>query len=236
MPGFSVLDTLALQGKVAAVQPNWAEENLQVIRTLMERAGLYRRALAPVMTGTGLLAIFAAIGARWARLDSFASFLGLWVAVALVAAGLSLLTIRRQALTAREEFWTPPTRRVAISLVMPFSAAAAFTLPVAGLVIVQGGSGADAIARGLSALWMGFYGCGLNAAGQFTSRGVRLLGWVFMAMGALQFFSLNASVVSRIGPIPLLDQPHMLMGASFGGLHLLAGIYLYFTEKREPTP
>jgi hypothetical protein len=227
---------LALQCKVIAVQPNWAEENLQVIRTLMERAGLYRRALAPVMTGTGLLAILAAVAAYWAQLDSFGSFLGLWLTVAVVAAGFSLLTIRRQALTAREEFWTPPTRRVASSLVMPFTAAATFTLPIAGLVLLQGGSGADAIARGLSALWMGFYGCGLNAAGQFTSRGVRLLGWGFMTIGAFQFFFLNAIFVSRIGSIRLLEQPHVLMGATFGGLHLFAGIYLYFTEKKEPTP
>ncbi|PAW91634.1 MAG: hypothetical protein B9S33_00140 [Pedosphaera sp. Tous-C6FEB] len=218
------------------MQSNWAEENLQVIRTLMERAGLYRRALAPVMTGTGVLAILAAAGARWAQLDTFASFLGLWLAVAVVAASLSLLTIRRQALTAREEFWTPPTRRVAASLVMPFTAAAAFTLPFAGMVIAQGATGSDAIARGLSALWMGFYGCGLNAAGQFTSRGVRLLGWGFMALGALQFFFLNATLLNRIGSIPFLEQPHFLMGASFGGLHLAAGIYLYFTEKHQPTP
>jgi len=39
---------------------NWAAENLQVIRTLMERSTLYRRALAPVMLVSGLIGTSAA--------------------------------------------------------------------------------------------------------------------------------------------------------------------------------
>ena len=37
------------------MEPNWAGEHLQVIRTLMERSALYRRALAPV-TGVDVAA------------------------------------------------------------------------------------------------------------------------------------------------------------------------------------
>ena len=29
---------------------------------------------------------------------------------------------------------------------------------------------------------------------------------------------------------------NLVMAATFGGLHILAAAYLYFTEKREPTP
>ena len=28
--------------------------------------------------------------------------------------------------------------------------------------------------------------------------------------------------------------PNWVMGATFGGYHVIAGIYLYFTEKKEP--
>ena len=31
----------------------------------------------------------------------------------------------------------------------------------------------------------------------------------------------------------MLNAPHWLMGAIFGGLHLTYGIYLYFTEKKN---
>jgi hypothetical protein len=32
----------------------------------------------------------------------------------------------------------------------------------------------------------------------------------------------------------ILNSPHLLMAAIFGGLHLAYGIYLYFTEKKNP--
>lgn len=218
------------------MQPNWAEENLQVIRTLMERAGLYRRALAPVMTCVGLLGIVAGLGGRVARLESLNAFLSLWLSVAGVAAAVSLLIVRRQALTAGESFWTPPTRRVGLAIMLPFAAAMAFTLPFLGVAIRQQGSGGSAVASGAVSLWLGFYGCGLAAAGQFMSRGVRTLGVVFTLLGAALFYHLNTVTINRSGVPSLLEEPHFLMGATFGGLHLLAGVYLYFTEKRQLTP
>ena len=54
------------------MQSNWAEENLQVIRTLMERAGLYRRAMAPVMTFTGVVGLTAGAAGRLASVESLA--------------------------------------------------------------------------------------------------------------------------------------------------------------------
>lgn len=60
------------------MNPNWAEENLQTIRTLMERSALYRRALAPIMLGTGLLGVTAA-AALYFRAESPPAFAGLWL-------------------------------------------------------------------------------------------------------------------------------------------------------------
>ena len=91
----------------------WAEENLNTIRTLMERASLYRRALAPVAIVVGVLGMAAAglaEGMGWAGQINFA---GYWLGVAAVAGVAALLLVRRQALQAEEEFWSPPTRRVA---------------------------------------------------------------------------------------------------------------------------
>ncbi len=44
------------------MESDWAAEHLQVIRTLMERSAVYRRALAPVMTAAGVLGTLAAGG------------------------------------------------------------------------------------------------------------------------------------------------------------------------------
>ena len=45
------------------MESNWAAEHLQVIRTLMERSAVYRRALAPVMIFNGCLGCIAAV--KW---------------------------------------------------------------------------------------------------------------------------------------------------------------------------
>jgi hypothetical protein len=231
----SQLDNLALQCKVIAVQPNWAEENLQVIRTLMERAGLYRRALAPVMTFVGVVGIATGTIGRFLQVESLLGFLSIWIPAALLAGGGAFLIIRRQALTASEAFWTAPTRRVALAIGQPFVAAALFTLPILCLLASMKGGMVGHLQLAAS-LWLGFYGCGLHAAGQFISRGVRILGWGFVCAGAINLYVWQTLTLVHMGPLPLWLDPHGLMGATFGGFHLIAGIYLYFTEKGEPTP
>jgi len=44
------------------MESNQAAEHLQVIRTLMERAALYRRTLAPIMLCAGTLGLLAGAG------------------------------------------------------------------------------------------------------------------------------------------------------------------------------
>ena len=39
------------------METKWAVDNLQTIRTLMERSALYRRALAPIMILAGTIGI-----------------------------------------------------------------------------------------------------------------------------------------------------------------------------------
>src|SRR3954468_1009879 len=94
------------------MESNWAAEHLQVIRTLMERSAVYRRALAPIMIYIGCVGI-AAAAIGWAgSIESPRGFLLFWGCVAAVACGGSFLLVRRQALKANEPFWSPPTRRV----------------------------------------------------------------------------------------------------------------------------
>ena len=101
---------------------NWAEENLKTIRSLMEQARLYRRAMAPLALMVGTLGVVAAGLAQllgWVGPEYFA---GYWLGVAVVSALAALLLIRRQALKSDEAFWSPPTRRVAQAM-LPMLAA-----------------------------------------------------------------------------------------------------------------
>ena len=89
-----------------------AAEQLQTIRTLMERSALYRRALAPLMTFVGGLGIAAAVVGHLLRMETATTFVVFWYCVALIGLCVSLLKVRRQAIKTSEPFWSPPTRRV----------------------------------------------------------------------------------------------------------------------------
>ena len=85
------------------MESNWAAEHLQVIRTLMERSAVYRRALAPIMTYIGVIGTIAAIVGWSCKIDSVRGFIVFWACVAGVALVGSFLLVRRQALKAGED-------------------------------------------------------------------------------------------------------------------------------------
>jgi hypothetical protein len=202
------------------MESNWAAEHLQVIRTLMERSALYRRALAPIMIFAGLAGVIAAGVGCGAHIASGRGFVLYWLAVAAVTlAGVSLL-VRRQALKGGEPFWSLPTRRVTQAAALPLAAGLVFSLV---LVLLDIGH----------MRWLFifpnllFYACALHAAGFFMSRGIRLFAWGLMALGGLALLVIPQF---HSEPSPVLD--HVVMGCFFGLLHLAYGIYLYFTERR----
>jgi len=205
------------------MESNWAAEHLQVIRTLMERSAVYRRALAPIMIYNGVLGIVAGV-VGWAnKISSPQAFVGFWAAVGALGLTGSFLLVRRQALKEDEPFWSPPTRRVAQGLAPPLfagSVAVLLTLVCPSWDFVQ--------PWGLPAFWILLYGCALSAAGFFMQRGIKLLGWLFILCGC----ALMATRCHTAIQLSLLDG-HRVMGAVFGGLHLAYGCYLYFTEQRR---
>src|SRR5437660_2466791 len=141
------------------MESNWAAEHLQVIRTLMERSALYRRALAPIMIFNGVIGIAGGVTGSLLNIGSTQAFIGFWAGVGLLALAGSFLLVRRQALKESEPFWSPPTRRVAQGLLAPL-----FIGSVAGLLglVCPGWDFLETWA--LPAFWMLLYGCALNAA------------------------------------------------------------------------
>lgn len=193
---------------------NWAEENLETIRTLMERSALYRRALAPIMLFAGVAGTLAAATGLVFRFNSPRQFAGLWLGTAALVVIGALLIARRQALKDREVFWSPPTRRVARALAPPLTAGL-----ILGLMVSWLGDLAPFV-------WALFYGSALHSAGFFMSRGVRWFGWVYIIVVPCLFVFLLA-----VQPAGL--SPHWVMGFFFGALHLAYGAYLVLTEKAK---
>lgn len=223
-PIFHLL-TIALWCKVFAMESNWATEQLQVIRTLMERSAVYRRALAPIMTFCGVVGIVGGVVGWWMNIDSDRGFVFFWSGAAVVALLGSLLLVRRQALKDAEPFWTPPTRRVAAAIAPPLLFGVSVALLFLGAI---GGHGQAPFL--LPPVWMALYGCALHAAGFFMPRGIRRLSWLFLASGSVLLLTLVGADKPVLGDEERAG--HLAMGTAFGALHLACGIYLYFTEKR----
>ena len=198
----------------------WAEENLAAIRTLMERASLYRRALAPLFLLAGGFGVLAAMGGIVLHLDSATSFTLYWSAVGATVGAVSFLVVRQQALKAGEPFWTPPARRVFRALLPAFSAGIAASLcalekPPHGLSHVW-----------LPGMWMILYGTAFHAAAFFLPRGCQWVAWGFACPGMVVMLLHGTS-----GPPPawLL---HAEMGLAFGGVHVAAGAFLTAQQRR----
>jgi len=203
------------------MESNWAVENLQTIRTLMERSALYRHALAPIMLWAGVIGALTTVMGLTLHLNSPRSFGALWLGAAVVVIAGAFFIVRRQALNNNEPFWSPPTRRVAQALAPPLTAG--MVLGVIFTLVANGGFVDFTLL--LPFLWALLYGCALHAAGFYMPRGVKWFGWVYIGLvsAALIFLAVIQPDAQVNG--------HWLMGFFFGALHLAYGGYLYLTEK-----
>jgi hypothetical protein len=208
------------------MDPHWAGQHLEVIRTLMERAAVYRRSLGPTALAAGVLGLGAAALGVGFDLGTPRAFGIFWMAVAVLGMTGAVVLMRRQALKDREAFWSPPARRVVQALAPPL-----FAGLVAGLVAVYPPWREPLAVWWLPPIWMVLYGCALQAAGFFMPRGIRLFGMVFLILGCAGLVLINER--SYASGMPALVQAHWLMGATFGGLHLLYGIYLTVTPNSD---
>jgi len=210
------------------MESNWAAEHLQVIRTLMERSAVYRRALAPIMIFNGAVGTAAAVTGWCLKIETPRHFILYWSAVGLLAVAGSFLLVRRQALKESEAFWSPPTRRITQALLPPL--VAGLIISVVALINID--SAPVKLGSVLGMLWLPLswvilYGCAFHAAGFFMPRGMKIFGWAFI-LGGCGLLALG--IPDWTHP---LDYAHGIMGFFFGVLHLAYGVYLYFTEQRK---
>jgi hypothetical protein len=208
---------------------NWAAEHLQVIRTLMERSAVYRRALAPIMILNGVLGTIGALIGTAVGVDTPRNFILFWGCVAAVALTGSFFLVRRQALKASEPFWSPPTRRITQAM-LPGLVAGGI---IGTLCFFMVPPGQQRSAQMVAMLWLPvgwviLYGCAFHAAGFFMPRGMKIFGWTFIIGGCCSV--LSVAVLKGLRPF---DFGYGMMGFFFGLLHLAYGTYLYFTEKRR---
>lgn len=202
------------------MEANRATENLQTIRTLMERSALYRRALAPIMLLAGAIGVVTAAVGLLANLDSARAFLLLWLGAAAVAVVGAFLLARRQAISDKEAFWSGPTKRVTQALSLPFLIGVFFS------VLLSWGDGGNTNQLVIG-FWIMFYGLALFTAGFFMPPAIKAFGTLFSIAACCLLLLALANNLRE------LCDPHLLMGFFFGALHLALGAYLYLTERKN---
>jgi len=182
-----------------------AIEHLRVIRTLMERATVYRAISSPTALVGGLLSL-AVCGINF------------FVPLPFVACWLVVLAL---TLVANSFFlWRDTSHegrpiissglRLAIRAVLPsLVTAGVFSLP-----LLQEGK----LHPTLATIWMVFYGLALLATEQFAPRSLVWLGRSFLAAGLVVLLATMLKVVPISADV---RGGHLIMGASFGLFHLI---------------
>jgi hypothetical protein len=207
-----------------------AEEDLRVIRGLMERATVYRAISAPSALVAGLLSVLASgiillnnetrfnLGGP---IDSrqFAFF---WVVVLLLSLAVNAFFIRREALRTGRPFISP-AMKLALRAITP-----CLLIPlVVTIWFFQTGYLGDQELF-LVVVWTGFYGLALLSTNLFAPRSLAILGWAFL-LTSVAIPVLDRAIETDFSA----DIPDIAMGAAFGLYHL---VYAACTWSRGGAP
>jgi hypothetical protein len=193
---------------VTSLAPDPAAD-LRFIRDTMERSASFT-----AIPGWGQVILGAtALAAAWFAEQSLAqqkltahqpsAWLKIWLAEAILAAVIAVLSMRWKANRRGLPLFTGPGRKVALGLFPPLVAGAllTFLLDRAGLD------------SALAPAWLLLYGAGIITGGAYSVSIVPVMGLCFMATGAL----------AVVAPAAWANY---FLAAGFGGLHIVFGFLI----------
>lgn len=200
-----------------------AEEDLKIIRALMERASTYRAISAPTALVGGFLSLFSA--ALIAESDRFLNhplrareFAVTWFVVLAVTMIVNAFFVSREARNSGRLFISPGMKLALRAIIPTLIVPAIFTVWYLKLGYLSGSE------LELVAIWIVFYGLALLSTALFAPRSLALLGWAFLLTG------ISLPVTSELVDGLANDVPNFFMGFTFGAYHL---VYAAFTWPRR---
>ena len=207
-----------------------AEENLRIIRSLMEKATIYRAISAPgaLVAGFGAVAV-AAYGIFQARpgIEQPAQpfrFTVPWIALMGFIAVVNLALLARDAARRGEPFVSPGMRLALRAMIPALLGGGIVVLP---LLMIPGSAPVQAL------VWVLFYGISLLAASHFAPKAICWLGRAFFATGFTLFFLWGMATRSPLDwllPNNCTIFAHGVMGVTFGLFHV---VYAALTWPRR---
>jgi hypothetical protein len=192
-----------------------AQENLRVIRDLMERSTKYSTfsGLSGVLAGlvaiTGCLIQYFYVLAL--PLDSRnTAFLINWSIVIILAIGFDFLLTKRRAPQVGKTIVSRLGKQMALAALPGLGTGALLSL-----VLLHHG-----LMDQIYPFWMLCYGAAVCAVGLFSQREVTRLGWAFVGTGAVTLLLHYLSSTPQQGALIGL----IMTGIAFGGFHIVYGI------------
>lgn len=191
------------------------EDNLRVIRKLMERGQRYEAItgrgslLAGALAVVGGLALSRAFGDGRVLGDSVSWFVLSWAGVAIACAAWVIVRALLGADHDEGRRLSAQARAVGRSVLPAYVAAVAFTL-----ALLERGPGGASLLPGA---WMLMHGVAILSTSYHAPPRLRALGWTFVVAGVV-------AALMLFGPVRLAHL-NLVMALGFGGLHLAYGLF-----------
>jgi hypothetical protein len=194
-----------------------AEEDLRIIRSLMERATVYRAISAPTALLAAVLTIAAAgviywnneVNSIFQHVIRDRQFAEIWIVVLILTLAANTFFIWREARKTGRPF-VSPGMKLALRGIMPcLLIPAAFTAWFLSTGYLGG------VELDLVVVWIISYGLALLSTTLFAPRSLTLLGWAFLMSG------LAVPAITNVVEGFSADIPLVAMGLTFGFYHLL---------------
>jgi len=209
--------------------PNQAAlEHLRIIRSLMERAHVYRALSAPAAMLGGLLAMAASGYLLW-RGKSVAisgdTFLWVWLGILGISAIANMLLLARDAARRGQPVVSDGMRTASRTLAPPLLAGGVLGI---GCVLHL-----DAVSLAAT-IWVICYGLALLASAGFSPKSLVWLGRIFFLTGLILF---GLSFLSPLG-WGFFDRAiaTIIMGATFGFYHVVYATALFIRGTESTIP
>ena len=188
--------------------PGEAEEHLRVIRQAMERSTRHSTLSGLSGVVVGLIALAGCALTRIVARDAYL-FVGLWSLVFLLSLAADYVFTKRRAARVGKTARSPLGRHLIRAAAPGFLTALVLSLFYFNYPGLIGGY--------LYGFWMLCYAVSLLSVGMFSVREVSVLGWAFLAAGAVTV--LLPQDVSVQGSA-------LMMALTFGGFHICYGVWM----------
>lgn len=205
-----------------------ALEHLRVIRSLMEKAHIYRAISAPAALLGGVLAVSSAawtalLTVKEKGLPTQDGFLWQWLGILAVTGLVNVILLAREAAKRGQPLVSDGMRMALRAIVPPLLVGGVVGI---GLIVYFQNHVMAAL------IWVLCYGLALLATASFSPKSLIRLGWIFVVGGLGLFLAWAAN--GDVRNLPRDEMPaSLIMGATFGLCHIGYAVAVFIRRKPE---